>query len=328
LTAAIGLPAPRSAATASLFRPGGDPYSLLPDPAFDLLPGLLPERVRKAILNALPRVYRFLVKLAQAGELNELVTDQRIAQAAGCSERIVQYVLNALDVIAGEGGFPFIRRTPSHGRRFIEFIRGFLPSGSRPTAVPPAPPSKTFETTTTREGGSSSLRSAPENAEEGREVAPQELVDRACRLIPGENGATPGKVADVFGKYGADWVSRALDIVEKRNKKSGAKKVWSWGHVLGILKNFANEDGPAPIDPPPAPPPVKAKVEPPKEEPPSRLTAEEVAELVERCQSRKPMEAKFARVQLRLALDQGGIPAELEATIPTDLKEPVKPRGP
>jgi len=325
LTADIGLPAPRSAAAASLFRPGGDPYSLLPDPAFDLLPDLLPQRTRKAILNALPRIYRFFVKLAQAGELDERVTDQRIARAAGCSERIVQYVLNALDVIAGEGGFPFIRRTPSHGRRFIEFIRGFLPSGSRPTAVPPAPPIKTEETTTTREG-SSSLRSAPENTGEGREVATPELIDRARGLIP---GVTPGKVADVVAMYGADWVGRALDRVAKRNANRDNKPVKSWGFVLNTLKNWAREGGPGPQDPPPAPPPVKAKVGPPKEEPDPPLTAEEVADLIRRAKSSRPADTPLlAKVTIRNALAGGLISAELEATIPAELVNPPKPRAP
>lgn len=326
MTAAIGLPAPSRAASNSLFRPGGDAYTILPDPAFDLLGELLPKPVRKAILNALPRVLRFLVKLAQAGELDERTIDQRIAQAAGISERMVQYVLWALDVVLGKVGMPIINRKRSHGRRTIEFVRGFVARGQTPAVVPPQTPlEKTFETTTTREP-SSSLGSTGEETGEAREIAPPELIDRACRLIP---EATPGKVADAVAVYGAEWVNRALDRVVKRNANRDNRPVKSWGFVLNTLKNFEREGGPAPIDPPPAPPPVKARVEPSEEETPYRLTVEEVAELVRKCQSSRPSDLPLlARVQLRQALAEGSIPAELVATIPAELIDSPKPRAP
>ena len=98
--------------------------------------------------------------------------------------------------------------------------------------------------------------------------------------------------------------------------------------MLNTLKNWAREGGPGPQDPPSAPAPVKAKVEPPKEEPPPRLMPSEVAELVARCQSRKPVESRFARIELAKALAKGAIAAELVATIPAELVHPPKPRAP
>ena len=253
-----------------------------------------------------------------------------IGAETGVSERNVQRVLYALDVALGKLGIAIIRRIRSHGRRLIEFIRGVAAKGSTPSvSVPPAPPiktsEKTSETTTTREP-SSSPDSDGEKTGEGREIASPELIDRACNLIP---EATPGKVADAVAVYGADWVSRALGIVEKRNAKSGKLPVKSWGFVLRILGEWKRLDGPPPPKPTAPPIPARAKVEPPKEETPYRLTAEEVAELVRRCQSSRPSDIPaMAGVQLRQALAEGGIPAELVATIPAELVNPPKPRAP
>jgi hypothetical protein len=325
MTVSVSLPAPSRAASNSLFRPGGDGYTILPDPAFDLLEPLLPKPLRKAIMNALPRVVRFLVKLAQAGELDERVTDQRIARAAGISDRMVQYVLWALDVVMRTIGLPIINRTPSHGRRFIEFVRGFVARGSAPASVPPLhPPEEIPGTTTTREA-SSSLGSGEQKTGEAREIAPPELVDRACRLVP---EATPGKVADAVAVHSADWVNQALDRVVKRNSKPGNKPVESWGFVLRILENWKRLDGPPPPKPTALPNQARPKAEPPKAEPPQRLMPAELAELLAKCRSGNRTESSFARVTLRKALDEGAIPAELVATIPAELVNPPKPRAP
>ena len=318
-SAALGLPRFNRTAAGSLFRPGGDTYTILSDPIFDRLGELLLEPawkwLRELILNKAARVLWFLVKLAQGGALDERVTTQRIAQAAETSERTVYYVLWALKLLG------IIKSTRSHGRRTIEFVRGFAPPG---TPSPPAPPIKTEETMTTREP-SSSLSFTEEKAGEGREIASPELVElvkRAMELIP---EATPGKVADAVAFFNADWVSQALDIVVKRNGKSGKKPVESWGFVVVILERWKRQGGP------PAPKPTapsiqaRAKVEPPKEEPEPPLTAEEVRELIRRARSSRSADTPaLARVHLRKALANGLISAELEADIPDDLK----PRAP
>jgi hypothetical protein len=323
VTLTLGLPAPTGAGIASMFRQGGDYYSKISDVIFDKLPELLPRRLRRMILNAVPWVVRVLEKLDAAEQLDERTTDAMIAGLAGVSVRVVQYVLWALDVLMDQAGMAIIRRIHAHGRRIISFIRGFAPSGSKGFS-PPAPPIKTEETTTTRET-SSSFRSAPENAGEAREVAPPELVDRACRLVP---EATPGKVADAVGVYGADWVRKALDRVEKRNANRDNKPVKSWGFVLNTLKNWGRE-GSAPPDPqPPAPPKPKPKEQPAKEEESQQFTAKQLAELVELCQSASRAICGFACKQLAVALADGSIPAELVATIPAELMEATKPRAP
>jgi hypothetical protein len=307
-----------------LFRKGGDPYLTFPKILLHDLKDLVPEKELAATVNAVNKVVLYLVDMFWEGRLDPLLTDKVIAAELGISRTTVQRALHALDVVMGRIGKPIIRRIRTAGRRVIEFIRGFASRNSTGSTAPPAPPINTPETTTTS-GPSSFLRSAPENAGAGREVASAELIARACRLIP---EATPGKVAEAVAAYGADWVSRALDRVAKRNANRDNKPVKSWGFVLNTLKNWTREGGPGPQDPPPAPPPVKAKVEPPEEGPSPRLTAEEVADLVGRCRSRKPMAARLARIELRLALDQGGIPAESMELIPAELVEPVEPRPP
>jgi hypothetical protein len=297
---------------ASLFRPGGDFYSLIPDPVFDLLE---PAQRPNAII-----VTRYLVKKEQAGELDERITDHSIANATGISQRSVQRALHALHVVLGQLGKPIIDRIHRHGRRIIEFVRGFAARGSSP----PAPPIKTLETTTTREP-SSSLGSIEEKTEQARPIAPPELVDRACRLIP---EATPGKVAEAVAVHGVDRVRKALDRVEKRNANRDNKPVKSWGFVLNTLKNWEREGSTPPDDPPPATPPARVQAEPVKEEPSQRLTAQDVANLVELCQLPHIHPAQFARKQLAKALAEGAIPAELLSGIPEELREPTKPRAP
>ena len=131
MTLTIGLPRPTGAGIAGMFRPGGDYYSKISDVIFDRLPGLLPRRLRRMILNAVPWVVRALEKLAAGELLDERVTDAMIAGLAGVSVRVVQYALWALDVLMDQAGMPIIRRIRTHGRRIIEFIRGFAPSGTK-----------------------------------------------------------------------------------------------------------------------------------------------------------------------------------------------------
>jgi hypothetical protein len=312
------------AIAAGIFRPGGDFYTTFPDLVLELhkiLPELLPKSEVVASLNATFRIIGFLVQKARAGELNELVTDKVIAAETGVSERNVQRALYVLDVVLRKIGKPIIDRMRTHGRRIISFVRGFAARGQ---TAPPCTPLKTSETTTTSEP-SSSLDFQEEKPPKLGVIIPPGMIDRAFRLIP---KVTEGRVIDAVSVYGADWVSRALDVVEKRNSKSGMQRVRSWGFVLNTLKNWKREGSAPPVDPPPTPPPVKAKTEPAPEEPPHRLMPAEVAELLARCQSGNRIESNFARIQLRQALAVDIIPAELVATIPAELKGPTKPRAP
>jgi hypothetical protein len=317
---ALGL-SPPAASTEPLFRTGGDFYITLPKLLFHELRQLLPKAELAAAVNAAIRVMAFLVEMAREEKLDALLTDQVIADEIGISKRSVQRGLWALDVVLGKIGLAVIKRIPSHGRRLISFVRGFAARGQ---SAPPFTPPKTSGTTTTR-GPSSSLDSGEETPSESRVSVPPGLIDRAVRLIP---TATEGRVIDAVAAYGAEWVSRVLDLVEKRNGKPGMLPVRSWGFVLNTLKNWKREGGPPPLEPRPAAAPARGVARPAKEEPPPRLTAASLADLLSECRSRNPAVARFARVRLSKALEEGAIPAELLATIPAELKEPTKPRAP
>jgi hypothetical protein len=309
---------------AGLFRPRGDFYVTIPEILFELhtiLPDLLPAEEVAASINATFRVTGFLVRMARADALNELVTDRLIAAETGLSERNVQRGLYVLDVVFRKIGKPIIDRMRIHGRRIISFVRGFAARGS---VASPQTPLKTSETTTTS-GPSSSSSSAPEKPPEPRVIVPPELVARAMRLVV---QATEGKVIDAVAVYGADWVSRALDVVEKRTKNRDNLPVKSWGFVLNTLRNWKREGSAPPADPPAAPPPVEAKAKPSQEEPQEPVTAEGLAGIVAMCQSPTPAVSKLGRIQLQNDLAAGLIPAELLSTIPAELKEPTKPRAP
>ena len=319
----LGLKPPSPAP--GLFRPGGDFYVTLPKLLFHELSQLLPKGELVAAVNAAIKVMAFLVEMARLDKLDQLLTDQVIADETGISKRSVQRGLHALDVVLDKIGLPIIGRMRVNGRRIISFIRGFAARGQ---AAPPCTPQKTSETTTTREPSSSS-DSRGEKPSEPRVSVPPGLIDRAFRLIP---SATEGRVIDAVAGYGADWVSRVLDVVEKRNSKPGMLPVKSWGFVLNTLKNWKKEGGPPPVNPGPAPapvpPPAQVSSPPSQAERLHRLTPVELAELLDRCQSRRPGVPMAARVELRAALAEGLIPAELLPSIPAELKEPTKPRAP
>ena len=262
----------------------------------------------------------FLVEMDWENKLDPLLTDQVIADQIGISKRSVQRGLWALDVVLAAIGRPIINRMRSHGRRIISFVRGFAARGQ---AAPPCTPQKIQETTTTRET-SSSPDSREENPPEPRVSVPPGLIDRAFRLIP---KATEGRVIDAVAMYGAEWVSRVLDVVEKRNSKPGMLSVRSWGFVLNTLKNWKRKVvRRRSIRRPRRPLPVSRQ--PAEKALPQRLTVEVLTELLGECQSRNPTVARFARVRLSKAMEEGAIPAELLETIPAELKEPTKPRAP
>jgi hypothetical protein len=293
---------------ATLFRPGGDPWYGLGD---------LVDELDRDLRHAAKEVLSYLTKRERDGTLNELVTDRVIAEAIGYSERFVQKGLNALHVQLGELGKAIIDRVPSHGRRIITFVRGLAGRGRSGTqSTPPQTPPGSFEKTTTG-FPSSSFEIIPAIAE---------LIARACRLIP---EATPGKVAAAVGDFGAEWVGRALDRVEERNRRPGKLPVKSWGFVLGVLANYRREGGPAPQRPvPPTQPAVAKASEASPSEPPQPLTAEQVAELVEQAGSPHRAMARIATANLRVSVRDGLIPPELAATIPAGILDPEDPRAP
>ena len=281
------------------------------------------------------------------GELATMPTDEdfaresaRMAQESGIegnrgvSPRSIQKGLHAVEVELGKLGVPLIRRTSGigmHGRRRIEVLplAGQESSAEASADPPPGPPPEyrreIRETTTDGRSSSSSLRITPPTPEGTGELAPAELIARACKLVP---KATPGRVIDAASVYGAEWVSRALDRVEERNRKPGNKEVRSWGFVLNTLANWRKEGGPPPDDPGPTPAAqARPAVGAAEEEPPRRLTAVELAELVARCQGDAGPLARIARVTLRNSVADGSVPSDLVATIPAELLE-VTPRAP
>ena len=292
-------------AATPLFRAGGDPYVCI-SKAVDELPRFW--RI------AAKEVLGFLVDLERTEGLDERVTDKRIADATGWSMSFVQKGLHALHVVLGKLGKPVIHRRRANGRRLITFIRGLAPRGNPATKpAPPAPPQTEFETTSTVPQGPST--SPLESID-----ADHPLIKRGMALIP---DATAERIAAAIAVYSAEWVAKALDRVERRNRKPGMTPVRGFIFVLRTLENWRKEGG-APADDPARPAPTATPRPTPTadEEPPRRMTAEELAQLVAQCQEGPPALRTLGRVQLRKALAEGLIPAELVPTIPTDLADP------
>jgi hypothetical protein len=294
------------------FKPGGFTYRTVPD-VIDGLP--------KGLQHAATVVYRCIMRFLARGELDHRATDKAMADDCGWSESFVQKGLHALHVVLGEMGTPAIDRERAHGRRTIipAPLAGRGTAGPVPDAAsPPRTPPEERRDTTTGGASSSPPRIAPEDPGSRIGAIDPALVERACRLVP---LATPGRVAEVVAKYGAEWVSRALDVVEKRNRKPGNKRVESWGFVLRTLKNWDKEGGPPP-DPAPTPTPTAPARKAAEGGPPHPLTAAEVADLVFACQSGPPSVTQRFRARLQLAVEEGSIPPELVATIPPELLPP------
>jgi hypothetical protein len=306
--------------TATLFRPGGDLYDCVPR-IIDLLP--------EGDQHAATKVFQYLVRMDLDGQLDEMITDRVIADAIGYSTRFVQKGLHALQHKLGELGQAIIDRMPSQGRRIITFIRGLAPRrDAQPKATPPPPQTPPEDLKTKRETSTDRPPSSSSSGINIPKTNPDEpafavLVARACGLIP---DATPERVGVTITTYGAEWVGQALDQVESRNRKAGKLSVRSWRYVLGILGNWQREGGP-PAPPPQAPPaPAARRPAPEPEAPPSRLTVEEVAELVAQCTSAERMTVQYGRLALRMALKEGAIGPEQLSTIPGELLPP--PAGP
>jgi hypothetical protein len=137
-----------------------------------------------------------------------------------------------------------------------------------------------------------------------------------------------------MAEFGAEWVGRALDEVERHNRKPGNLPVKRWGFVLGVLANFRREGGPAPERPKPAvPAPPWRPTEPPVPSPP--LSADQLGELVALARSPERVIARTGRAALRQAVGSGAIGPELVGLIPAEVMappaaagSPEDPRGP
>ena len=115
----------------------------------------------------------------------------------------------------------------------------------------------------------------------------------------------------------------ALDRVERRNRKPGNVPVRGFIFVLRTLENWRKEGGPPAAEPARPTPRATPRQTPTSAlEPPRRMTAEELAELVARCQTGDRVSINLARTTLRMALKLGEIPPDLAATIPADLIPP------
>ena len=302
----------------ALFQRGGQTYRTVPD---------LIDRLPKGLQHRATVAWKAIMRRLARGELDERATTRAMAEESGWSESLIQSGLHALDVVLRDMGLtPLIERIRAHGRRTIVpaplAARGT--AGPAADGPPPGPPPEEREDTTTDAASTSSPQSTPEPPEMAGDYPPAELIDRACKLIP---KATRGRVIDAAAVYGSEWVSRALDVVETRNRKPGNKRVESWGFVLSTLANWRKEGGPPPEVPPASPATATPATRRADEEPPRPLTAIELADLVEVCKSPVPRVARFSREQLRKAVADGAIPAELVATIPAELLEP-DPRAP
>jgi hypothetical protein len=307
---------------ATVFRPGGNLYDVI-DRAIDLLP----KHLRHAALT----VFRFLVRTELLASLAaEKPTDADIATAMGIAPRTVQKGLNALEAQAAkvpEIGRPLIERQSGlgcHGRRTITLTVGLAPSGSRRSAeasppVPPqSPPEREGNTTTEGTGGrsSSSPEKAPEETPEPTPPPPPELVKRAQELIP---GTTPGQVTEALADgYTPAEVDRALDEVPEHNRKPGNLRVKGWGWIRRTLANFRKQGG-APPQREPRPPAPPARKAPEPEAPLPQLLPAELAALIAQAREGPIPLRRLAVGQIRRALHDGAIAAELIPTIPGEI---------
>jgi hypothetical protein len=235
-----------TAARQPLFRPGGDLYAALP---LDLFYGLDADLKASAL-----EVMGVLVDKHRAGDLDEMLTDNDIAELIHRSVSFVQKGLHTLHNGVADVLDAIIIRTRARGRRTIQFVRGLRGSQRDKPDSPPAPPlplpEEEQKDKTTTAGSSSSLIDPPDRTD-GAGPDPtvvRALFERARQLV---DGVSLGAVAEAAVVFTAESVRRALDWMEKRNRKPGTVRK-DWGYVLGILRNKQQTGWPE--DPPAAKP--------------------------------------------------------------------------
>jgi hypothetical protein len=142
-------------------------------------------------------------------------------------------------------------------------------------------------------------------------------VERAQQLIP---GTSPGQVAEALAEgHTAAEIDRALDEVPVHNRRPGNLPIKSWGWIRRILANFRRQGGAPPKreNRPPAPParrPATAEAAPQL-----KLLPEQLAALVEQTREGPAPLRKLAASQIRRAVHDGLVPAELMASIPAEI---------
>jgi hypothetical protein len=307
------------------FRPGGDFYSQIPDVVWTLEP---------TYHRPVALVCRIIINADKRGELAgnraELLTNEEIRRRIQAetgrrySLTFIKKGLYGLSRVLGAKGLAVIERVRRHGRRIITLLRGLRRSGEKQpgpgepiVSRPPPPEENNDDTTTTGGPSSSSLQTSPEETEGPDPAVVDALYDRARRLV---DDVSRGDVRDAVSVFTAEWVGKALDVVERRNRKPGNVRK-PWGYVTGILWN-RRKKGDWPDDPRPAPKAPAPRVQAAEDEPPRRLTAEELADLLAKCEEGDRFTKKAYRASLRLAVRDGVVPPELLATIPAELLEP------
>lgn len=258
------------------FKSGGDPYFAIPVDVINKLPTFwrtAAMEVAGAIM-ILAREGNFHPTAAEIAA--RLPSDCRQPKGSPPGHRSISFVqkgLHALDVL-----LRLLRRTRRRGRRYLDWIKGLVPRNEARAARPedpPAPPSggkkEELRDTTTREPSSSSSISTPEGTGEPDPAGLDALYRRARELV---DGVSRGDVRAAILRFTAEWVGKALDVMERRNRKPGnARK--PWGYVLGILLN-RQEKGDWPDDPKPAAAAAAVKAADPAEE--EREAAEKARE--------------------------------------------------
>ncbi len=290
----------------ALFRTNGDPYAGIPLPVLNL-----ESHWRAAAVE----VMAFLATRERGQGLDETIIDRDIAEALGRSGSFVQKGLYALERVLGEGGQAVIHRARARGRRVITFVRGLRTRGTDPkSAAPSALPQEQEKTAST------GLQGEPSTPMSFSSDHP--LIKRGLQLIP---DATPERIAAAMATYSPDWVARAFDKVERRNRKPGMLPVRGLIYVLRALEGWKTEGGPPKDSAPtvatekaPARPSPNSAAEP---ERPRILASGELAALLDSCRDGNRTLAKFSRAQLRKAIAEGLVPEDLATTIPPELLE-------
>jgi hypothetical protein len=262
---ALAAPIPRK----PHYREGGDLY----DQISRLIYTLEPTYLRSA-LHVASVIYNADKRGELDGDRAELLTNREIRRRieAETGQRFSLSFINkglyALHRVLGAKGLALIDRIRRHGRRVIRLVRGIRERSNAkqpgpgepiiPPSTPPDPLQRQIQGTTTTEGpSSSSLQTSPRETERPDPAVVDALYDRARQLV---DDVSRGDVRDAVEVFTAEWVGKALDVVERRNRKPGnARK--PWGYVAGILLNRSKK-GDWPDDPAPAPKAAAAKVAP------------------------------------------------------------------
>jgi hypothetical protein len=336
----------------SHYRPDGDLYDQMPRVIHTLEPTYLRSAylVASVVCNADKRG-------ELDGDQAELLTNREIRRRVEAetgrrySLSFIKKGLFALHRVLGEKGLALIDRIRQHGRRVISLVRGIrekgkdkMPGPGEPILPPAAPlctppPEKRGgeETTTTRDPSSSSLASLPGGGP-GPPTAeaelPPELVN-AIGLVP---DLSREKLEGWVRRFGLELTRRAVAwlriwLCHPRPEKRPQVAFWaekalvSWkaqlerGELALADVDHEIEAKRRKWSPKVAPrPSMAAAGAPSKEEPAQRLTAEQVALLLETSRSRSSSGAAgMARKTLLESYEAGLIDDDQVPNIPPEL---------